>query len=103
MSFDLSDEFFKEMRHEMNTQDNYGNAHPTYVVQEYRRADYSGNLKFKAWMDVQNFFTEKAAAQYIRFEQRYFQGKTRIYTKSGRRNPEWVALRKLLKGNDDDR
>lgn len=103
MNYDLPDEFFKEMRHKMNTQDNRITAHPIYVVQEYKRADCSGNLQFKAWMDVQSFFTEGVANQYIRYNARDFIGDTRVYVRSGRSNPEWVALRKLLKGNDDDR
>ena len=93
----LEDTFFPAMRHEMNTQDNQATAHPMYTVQEVRG---EGNMDDVCYT-LQVFFTRKAAEEFIENE-KYNYRKLIIYIKSGNNNLEWIAARRLLKGNGDD-
>ncbi len=53
------------------------------------------------WEFVQAFFTEAAAQRYIDGNKHNL-GETGIYAYSAYRNYEWIAVRKFLKGLDDD-
>lgn len=72
----------------------YHNLNSKYFMDDcprgYRRVGYTTQ-----WINVQPFFTERGAEEYIRVNG-HNHGKLRIYVASAYRNAEWQAIRQWL-------
>lgn len=65
---------------------------PTYIDDvEFDQVWYTD-----IWVNVQPFFTEAAAQEWITRNQHNYEHPLRIYAKSAHNNPEWKAIRKWL-------
>ena len=85
-----------EIRKAMMEQDNRATAHPMYVVQEFGSGREHGHWKF-----VTVFFTNDAAEKFIDDNYHNYNN-LRVYIASGWGNPEWQAVRALLRGDRKD-
>lgn len=72
---------------------------PTYIDDvEFDQIYYTD-----IWINVQPFFTEAAAQQWISNNQHNYERPLRIYAESAHNNPEWKAIRRwlMLKARSD--
>lgn len=86
--------YLKAIRDELHAQDNRCTSHPIYMVQ-FLQGDGS-------WVNRMPFFTNKGAQDYIDRNHDYRDPAMRIYVMSGYDNPEWITVRRFLRGDSRD-